>query len=331
MTGFLLAAGLLVVLAVLFVVPPLLRARATTPPAATAAVVISLVLIGVSAVLYSVLGTPAALRLTSSTASGGRPDIPDLARQVERSPRDFAAWLALGEAYGASGQYPLAQHAYEQANALAGGSNAAALAGIGEALYLQGEGSQSAQAAGWFERALQIDPKSPKGLFYSALIAYQSGHLQLARDRFAAMLTISPPPPQNVRVALMRQIQQIDTQLHPPVDAATAIRLHVTLAPPLAAKVPPNAALFVFVQSPSGGPPLAVRRVSVTLPQDVELSADDAMVAQRAVRPGQKVTVVARISASGSPLAQRGDLYGQIEYVAGKSGPRALEIDKLSP
>jgi cytochrome c-type biogenesis protein CcmH len=145
------------------------------------------------------------------------------------------------------------------------------------------------------------------------------------------LLTLTPSPPPNLRSALQKVIDQIDVKLHPPVDTATAIQLHVMLAPGLAAKVPPNASLFVFVQGPSGGAPLAVKRSSATLPQDVVLSADDAMIAQHAVRPGQKVTVVARISSSGSPLARSGDPYGQIDYVAGKTGLRYLEIDRLSP
>ena len=40
---------------------------------------------------------------------------------------------------------------------------------------------------------------------------------------------------------------------------------------------------------------------------------------------------IARIPTSGSPISHSGDLYGQIEYVTGKSGPRALQIDRLSP
>ena len=43
------------------------------------------------------------------------------------------------------------------------------------------------------------------------------------------------------------------------------------------------------------------------------------------------VSVVARISAPASPLQQSGDLYGEIRYVAGKSGAQALQIDKLNP
>jgi cytochrome c-type biogenesis protein CcmH len=144
-------------------------------------------------------------------------------------------------------------------------------------------------------------------------------------------LKIKPAPPANVRADLQQQISALDAQLHPPVDAATAIRLHVSLSPQLSAHVPANASLFVFVRAADGGAPLAVHRSTVSLPQDLVLSADDAMIAKRAVKPGQKVTVVARISTSGNPLPQKGDLYGQIEYVAGKTGPRALEIDKLSP
>jgi len=69
----------------------------------------------------------------------------------------------------------------------------------------------------------------------------------------------------------------------------------------------------------------------VRLPQDVELSAADAMVAGHAVQPGQNVAVVARISVSGNPLPRSGDLYGEIKTVAGRSGLRALQIDRLNP
>ena len=63
----------------------------------------------------------------------------------------------------------------------------------------------------------------------------------------------------------------------------------------------------------------------------MELSAADAMVAGHGVRPGQPVSVVARLSVSGNPLPQSGDLYGEINTVAGKSGAQALQIDKLNP
>jgi cytochrome c-type biogenesis protein CcmH len=328
MTGFILGALLLAVLAAMFVAWPLLRRQAEAAPAGLAAGLAVLLLLGGSAIGYGLLGNRSWMQADAAHAGG---NIAALARHLESEPQDQAGWLDLGGAYASIGQFSLAQRAYGRANRLANGGNASALAGIAEAMLMSGDNAQAAQAPEYIERALLLDPKSPKALFYGAVVAYGEGRFDVARARFAAMLTLTPPPPPNVRVAIQQQLTQIDAKLHPQLDPATAIHLHVTLAAALAAKVPANASLFVFVRSPEGGAPLAAKRSAVSLPQDVELSAADSMIAGHAVQPGQKVSVVARISASGSPLPQSGDLYGQVEYVAGKSGARALEIDRLSP
>ena len=327
MTAFVLAALLLAVLAALFLAVPLLRQRPAASPAPIAAAVAVLALIMASAILYRVLGDRTWSR--PGSAGEGNAMIVTLARHLEHQPQDQPGWLALGAAYTAIGEYSLALPAYERANRLTTGGNAAALAGMGETLLLSGDSTRADQAAEFIERSLRLDATAPKTLFYGAIIAYHQGRLDVARARFAAVLAQSPP--ENVRLALQKEIDDIDAKLHPAPDDATAIHLHVTLAPALAAKVPANASLFVFVRSPDGGAPLAARRSGANLPQDVDLSAADSMIAGHSVHPGQKVSVIARISASGSPLAHSGDLYGQIDYVAGKSGPRALEIDRLSP
>jgi cytochrome c-type biogenesis protein CcmH len=333
MTGFIIGAALLALLAVLFVVLPLLRSRpAAAPPAATTAMVATLGLIAVSAVIYSLLGNPAGVRATVTPGSGAKANIAALARRLEQHPNDEVTWVALGAAYANTGELGLALRSYRRADQLAHGADANILADMAEAMLLQDNGAHSQQQASeLLQRALHLDPQSPKALFYSALIAYRSGDLQVARDDFAALLKLNPAPPENLRVALQRQIDQIDAQLHPQSDPATAIHVRVKLASALESKVPPNASLFVFVRAPDGGPPLAVKRSAMKLPQDIELSSADAMIPSRSVQPGQKVTVVARISTSGNPLPQSGDLYGQIDYVAGKTGPRSLEIDKLTP
>ena len=222
---------------------------------------------------------------------------------------------------------------------------------MAEALLMAEDTSQAAKAQELLERALRIDPHSPKALFYSAVAAFRDGHLELARQRFQVMLDLGPP--ENIRTALQRQIDDIDAQLKGAkpdaaaapdatsapksaaarggMDAATAIHLHVTLKPSLAGEVPAAASLFVFVRAPGGGPPLAVKRLSASLPQDVNLSSADAMVAGRSYEAGQNVSVVARISASGSPLPQSGDLYGEIQAIAGKGGAQSLEIDRSNP
>jgi cytochrome c-type biogenesis protein CcmH len=326
-TAFVLAALLLAVLAALFLAWPLLRARPGAPSAPWAAALAVLALIIASAALYWLIGNRGWPQLTAADA--GNATIASLARHQEAAPQDQEGWLSLGAAYGGIGQYALALRAYERANRLTPGGKAAALAGMGESMLLTEDSARAEQAAALFERALQLDGQSPKALFYGAIIAYRQGRLDVARARFTALLALSPP--ENVRAALQKEIDEIDARLHPVVDAATAIRLHITLAPGLAGKLPANASLFVFVRSPDGGPPLAAKRSDASLPQDVELSSADSMIAGRGLTPGQSVSVIARISTSGSPLPAHGDLYGQIDYVAGKSGPRPLEIDRLNP
>lgn len=329
MSAFIVGAAVLSLVAVAFLALPLLRARAQTPRAVRTASLAAVALIGAGAGFYLWLGDRGWLK---PAPDGSSQIIPTLARHLEREPQDLDGWLNLGQAYGAIGNYSLALRCFQRANRLASGGNAAALAGMAEVLLLGGDPEQAAKAPEFLERALQLDPTSPKALFYSAVTAYQQGHLDVARQRFVSMLNLSPP--QNIRAALQHQIDDIDKQLQAastPVDVATAIHLHVSVAAALAAKIPAGASLFVFVRSPTGGAPLAVKRSVAQLPQDVDLSAADAMVAGHGVQPGQKVSVVARISSTGSPLPQSGDLSGEISCVAGKSGAQALLIDKLSP
>ncbi len=335
MNQFLFSAALLVALAAGFVVWPLIHHHASRWPLAVVAAV--LLLFGGTAGGYLMWhrGWQAALSDASGDpvagATSGPATIARLARQLERTPQDRDGWLALGAAYSEAGQYPFALRAYRRADRLSEGTSVAALAGMGEALVLgSAEGSPGAlEADVYLERALKLAPDSPKVLFISALNAYRNGHLDIARARFAAML--QQPLPDNIHLALQKQIDEIDAQLHPRIDAATAIHLHLTLAPALQARLPAQAMLFVFVRAPGGGPPLAVRRLAATLPQDLVLSAADAVAAGRGVSPAQSVQVMARITASGNPVAQSGDLYGQIEAVAGRPAVQPLVLDRVTP
>ncbi len=336
MTAFLILALLLALLAAAFVALPLLRRRAAEPSGVSTALLCALLLVLCSALLYAWRGTNRWVAGSAAASSQQAvPSISSLARRLEREPQDAAGWVELGQAYAELGEFPLALRAYQRANRIDNNANPMALSGIGEAMLLGGDPAQAAQAGQFFERALQLDPQQGRALFYGSITAFRDGQLELARQRSQALLALSPP--QVVRAALEQQIAAIDAQLQAGaggparLDAATAIRLHVTLSAELAAKVPANASLFVFVRGPEGGPPLAARRGSASFPQDLALSAADAPVAGHSVQAGQSVSVIARISPSGSPLPQSGDLYGEIQAVAGRAGTHALQINRLSP
>ena len=325
MTAFVLVAVGLAVLAAASVVLPLLLAAGPGPRAQrTAALVVALV-IGVAGAAYLARSN----WNWSNPPAADRTDLTELAQRARSAPGDRDAWLHLGQTYVQAGQLPLALRAFEHVNGLANGKDPEALAGLGEALLLAGDESGAATAADMFERALALDPHSPRALFYSGLLAMNAGHLEVARTRFGALLELDPP--EQVRTALTGQIATIDRMLHPPVDAGTLIDVQIDVTDALRARLPAQGTLFVFVRDPGGGAPLAVRRLGPALPVHVQLSALDAMAGPAAFGAGQVVNVVARISVSGQPQAGSGDLYGELRYRAGKDGLKHLTIDKALP
>lgn len=249
---------------------------------------------------------------------------------TQEHPDDTQAWLGLGREYLRGGQLPLARRSFEHADRASNGLSAAALSGLAQVIVFENNGSQTPEAAALFERALVIDPHSPQALFYTGVSLLNSGRLPEARARFVAMRDLGPPP--QIVDALDKQIAAIDVAIaNNKPDPATAIHLQVLLDVKLRGQVPAGATLFVFVRSPQGGPPLAVKRLSPEFPQRVDLSAADSVMAGRRVGAGEHVDVLARISASGTPMAGRGDLYGELKTIAGAAGVRTLTINQRNP
>lgn len=326
MTGWFIAGAVLcAVVAGALLLRPLLRAAGGVPRAMILPIAGVVLALGAAGALYAQFSnwpwrSPPAANETAE-------NIRRLQQAVSRDGENQHNWLQLGQAYLQIEQFNLARRAFEQARALPGNAQAAAVSGIAEAIVLSGDVANAPRAAALFEEALKLDPRSPKALFYSALAAMQSGQLQLARDRFALMLTLEAP--ETIKATLQRQVAALDQQLKAPtsvIDASTVVKLHIDIDARLATQVPANATLFVFVRNPAGGPPLAVRRLPASFPQQVQLSSADSMLEGVRIAPHQAVRVVARISASGSPTEQPGDLSAQIDLQAGSSKTAELRI-----
>ena len=84
------------------------------------------------------------------------------------------------------------------------------------------------------------------------------------------------------------------------------------LAAELASKAAPTDTVFVFARATAGpGPPLAVMRRQVKdLPLEFSLDDTMAMAPDRKLSGATEVVVGARISRSGNPMPQSGDLQG---------------------
>jgi cytochrome c-type biogenesis protein CcmH len=257
-------------------------------------------------------------------------------------------------------EYQLAIRAFQKANELSGGKNVEALLGLGEALVLSDTSEMTGRGGKYIEEALALDPKNNKALFYGAVAAERRGDLPLARERFTALLSLQPPPQENVRAIFEQQIEAIDAKLAQSGDSAGAgadartagspgagkaagentaatgavppVRVHVTLSSKLKGAELSSLPLFVFVRDPrAAGPPLAVKRLKATFPQTVELTTQDSMLPGHSFTKGQLVEVVARVSKSGSPGESSGDLFGLAAHKVGDDGVVDIQVEHVSP
>lgn len=349
MTAFWILALALGLIAAAFLVLPLVWRSASRGPAARgAAAIVTLIVLGGSAVLYQSFSNWSwAPQADDGTPAGmvGR-----LARRLEKNPDDLNGWLLLGRSYTQLEQFPMAVRAYQRAERLAGGRNAEALTGLAEALILAKQSDLDGRAGRLFEQALVLDPGSTKVLFYSAIAAMERGEKPLALERFQRLLTNNPPP--EVRRLIEGAVAQLQATAAaaPPVAAAAArapatpagqpaapaavaaVPLRITLDPKVASQAQPGAALFVLARTPGlRGPPLAAKRLQASFPQDVTLLASDAMLAGTGFAVGQQIEVVARVANGGGAIARSGDPVGSVRVTVGQGGTIALRIDSITP
>jgi len=326
---FVTLAATLVLLAIIAVAVPLLRGPERPAPWAALGSV-AVLLLG-SAALYATWSNWNWPGTSAHEASS----VSSLARRLERQPDDLEGWLQLGRSYAALEQFPLALRAYERADALAAGRNVEALVGMGETLAVMDDSQLTGRAGDLFERALELDPKAGKALFFSAIATMRRGELPKSRERFATLLALDPPA--TVRPLIEQQIAALDRAIGGDDAASTpaaqaSVRVTVTASPDIARGATPDAPLFVLVRDPDApGPPLAVKRVAAKFPLELELTAADAMMPSRAITAGKRVQVVARISRTGQPEAASGDPYGEVSYDVGKDGVREIVIDRVTP
>jgi cytochrome c-type biogenesis protein CcmH len=90
--------------------------------------------------------------------------------------------------------------------------------------------------------------------------------------------------------------------------------------------------LFLFARAGQGGPPVAAVRASAgKLPLEFELNDSMAMNPGNTLSQQKQVMLVARVSKSGNPMAQAGDLEGTVADVkVGATGVKIV-IDQAKP
>jgi cytochrome c-type biogenesis protein CcmH len=261
--------------------------------------------------------------------------VTQLQEKLARQPEDAQGWKLLGRSATVLGDYALARKAFGEAYTRTRGSDADAVVGYAESMVLLDEREIDGQAAVLFERALELQPDNARALWYGGIVAYRRGELKLAQQRWVELQDHQIPP--DLRQILAERLAELERSQgspEPKVVAAQGGTIDVTVAidPVMAARMPADATLFVIARRGSGGPPLAVQRRPVgTWPVSLRFSDADAMLPGITLAGAGPLTLIARVSLSGQPVAASGDLFGEVGYDFASAHPVSITINRIVP
>ncbi len=312
------------------------------------------VLVPVAAVaLYMLLGTPQAL---SPDADGARQQavsqeqiegmVAKLADRLKSTPEDTEGWIMLGRSYAAMGRFPDSAAAYAKAAAQRP-ADGQLLADYADALGMANGRNLKGEPESLIARALKADASNIKALTLAGTIAYQKADYRKAIALWQAILPQVPadaPFAESVRGIISDAQAQLaattgakgknpqakaQTESQPAGAAPQALlQGTVSLSPALKSRASPDDTIFIYARAASGPRmPLAIMRSTVKeLPLKFSLDDSSAMSPTMKLSAFEQVVVVARISRSGSPAPQKGDLEGVTAPMAPRGSGIKLEI-----
>jgi len=335
MAQFWIGAAVLSVAALGFVVVPLWRQRQATGGWSRLGSLVAALLVPSAVGLYLGIGTWNGQSLSTSDST-----LPPMAELVEgldarlqEQPDDPAGWYLLGQSYMSLGRYADARRAFSEGLARDPVPGTDMKLAFAEAQTLTDPQALLGDAGQIFEDALEVEPDNATALWYGGLAAAATQRPNIARSRWSRLLQLDPP--QALRDVLEQHLNALggisEPVQEPPLQLAQTeppagleIRLRIQLGEGLGeagAINSPGAALFIFARAPEGGPPVAVIRESASaVPGEFSLSDANNMLPGRSLADFPELTIVARISASGEPTEQPGDVYGEISYAPGEGG-----------
>lgn len=284
-----------------------------------------------------------------------------LAQHLKTTPGDAEGWAVLGRSYSVLGRYAEAVSAYRKVVELRpreaqGYADLADGLGSGNGNSLDGEPEEL------IAKALALDPGNVKALSLAGTAAFYRGDAAAAAQLWERALRTLKPDSAMARVlqsALAEARQRAGLSAPPaatgpstdatiqggmegmsgmdmgmqgaaPAGAGATIQGRVTLAERVKSQTTPEDTVFIFARPVQGGKaPLAVLRKQVKdLPFDFTLDDSLAMSPATRLSTAREVQVGARISKSGNPMPQPGDLQGLTATVAVGAQGVTVEISE---
>jgi cytochrome c-type biogenesis protein CcmH len=347
MTEFWIAAALMCCVALGFVAWPLWRAREISGRWPLPGI-IAFVAIGPAAVfVYQNIRTwsgDSSITQRQAARADQMAVVDELAHRMQENPDNVDGWMLLGRSYLTLQQFPEARMAFMQAWQRTAVPDATLKLGLAISMIHSDPSTLIGEGGQLIEDVLASDPANQQALWYGGLAAVERGDMEVARTRWSSLLAMNPPP--EIARVLQAQLDEIDalTGAAAPGRAAAAsaapsaidgpvIRLHLSLGEAFSAEdFGPDARLFIFARAQAGGPPLAVVPAAVSdLPGEFTLSDRNVMIQGNRLSNFNEISLVARISRSGTPTQQSGDVFAETRYNVAEGGPVELVLDQIAP
>ncbi len=327
-------------------------------PARTLAIALAVALPIFTVVLYLVVGNTDALypqEAIVADASGvvhSDEALQALEKKVKRLSKDPNDWWMLARTYTELKRYSDAAAAYDHLVKMV--PNEPQLWANYADVYAMAHGQtlQNEEVTKMIAKALELDPNNITALALSGSAAMERKDYATAITRWQTLIDQLEPGSPDVEVyrgglkqaslllaaepggkAKLAQLTAGKAAEKPAANSAAAITGKVSLSPALAGKVAPTDTVFVLARAAQGPKmPLAVLRKQVKdLPLKFTLDDSMAMQPQLKLSGFDQIVVVARVSKSGTPMAQSGDLQGLTGTI--KPGAKGLKvvIDTVMP
>ncbi|GBF29022.1 cytochrome c-type biogenesis protein CcmH [bacterium MnTg03] len=250
-------------------------------------------------------------------------------QRLRNNPEDAEGWFVLGKTYMARQKFDKAITAYQRTYDLVG-EEPGVMFSLADALAMQNDGVMQGEPEQLVKRGLEISPQDPTGLWLAGLAAEQRQDYKNAHASWTQLLPLiqnDPASKDEIR-ELIRVLEQRDPQLSASVAVVRILNLSISLAENLRHLAAPGDSVFVYAKAMDGPPmPLAVKRLTVQdLPADVILSDSDAMIQTMKLSTFARVIVGARVSISGNPVAQPGDLFVESGGIDSSNPPPKIEL-----
>lgn len=265
-----------------------------------------------------------------------------LEQELEARPNNAEGWYMLASSYMNLGRFTEGADALQQVlNYLpdaAGIEQRASITGLyAQALFFKAGNKVTPEVQEQLDKALALDSFEVKALGLLGIAAFEQQQYQTAIDYWVKALTNAEGnAAESLRAGIARATDELKaigataqgTEIADPVQ----IRVQVQVSEALKDQVTADQHVFIFAKAENSPMPLAAVKLTVAdLPTEVVLDDSLAMMPTMKLSSVNSVNVSARISKSGLPQSQPGDLVGnQLSVpVRGQKATLELVIDEL--